>query len=121
MIIVLYDDLCPLCRKEISFYKTKVHADKISWVKISQESNLEARYDISKRDALMYLHVRDCNNQWHKGVSAFIIIWSEIKYFRLLAKFVGFPIIRQITGALYWIFAQWRFRRLKHCQDCRLR
>ena len=52
----------------------------------------------------------------HIGVDAFILIWSHLKRWRMLAVFVRLPVIRQIANFAYRKFANWRFKRLTHCQ-----
>lgn len=119
MIIVLYDDLCPLCEKEIRFYKSRVTPNKFLWKKISKENDFISECQFTRKDALKYLHVRDNNDKWHRGVSGFIIIWRQMRYFKLLAILVNVPLVKQFAEILYWVFAKWRFKRLKHCQKCK--
>ena len=42
-------------------------------------------------DALMQLHVLDNENNIHVGVDAFIIIWSNLKFWRILSFIVDLP------------------------------
>ena len=67
-------------------------------------------------DALMYLHVKDCNDDFHQGVDAFKIIWSQLKYFKYLNYIVSLPIIYQLAVFIYDKFAKYRFKKLDHCQ-----
>jgi predicted DCC family thiol-disulfide oxidoreductase YuxK len=48
-------------------------------------------------------------------VDAFIIIWKNLSYWKILARIVSIPIIRQIVNITYRAFANWRFNRLTHC------
>jgi predicted DCC family thiol-disulfide oxidoreductase YuxK len=70
---------------------------------------------IKVSDALKILHVIDNNNKLHLGVDAFIIIWKNLSYWKILARIVSIPIIRQIVNITYRAFANWRFNRLTHC------
>ena len=50
------------------------------------------------------------------GVDAFICIWSELGYFKLLGFFIRLPIIYQLACIFYRLFANFRFKNLSHCQ-----
>ena len=50
------------------------------------------------------------------GVEAFILIWSQLKRWRILAKIVSLPLIHQIASFSYTYFANLRFNRLEHCK-----
>ena len=47
---------------------------------------------------------------------AFILIWSQLKYWNILAVIVKLPIINQFTKLIYNYFAKYRFNKLSHCQ-----
>ena len=55
-------------------------------------------------------------NNIHVGVDAFIIIWSNLKFWRILSFIVSLPIIKQIANLFYKNFAERRFAKLPHCQ-----
>ena len=112
---VLYDGKCGLCKKEIRYYQTIAPKGKFEWIDITITKNL-ARYPaITLRDALMSLHVVEGGNI-KSGVDAFIAIWSELSYFKILSLIVRLPIIYQIACILYRLFAYYRFKNLPHCQ-----
>ena len=75
-----------------------------------------AAYDISQADALRHLHVRDAKGQFHKGAVAFLVIWRQLRYWKILAAFVGVPFVRYTAITVYNRFADYRFARLDHCQ-----
>ena len=116
MIEVFFDGKCGLCSKEISYYRGIAPVGIFVWMDIASDPTPLREYGITQADALRHLHVRDTDGQWHKGVSAFIIIWKHLSYWRLLSAFVGLPIIRHTASALYNKFADYRFAKLAHCQ-----
>ena len=83
-------------------------------ITVSQEElkTIGVRYS----EALKILHVRQADGSIHQGVDAFMILWKELKYWRILGFFVGLPGIKQLANAMYQLFAAWRFKRLAHCQ-----
>ena len=112
---VLYDGKCGLCNKEILYYQTIAPKGKFEWIDITITKNL-ARYPaITLRDALMSLHVVEGGNI-KSGVDAFIAIWSELSYLKILSLIVSLPIVYQIACLLYRLFAYYRFKNLPHCQ-----
>lgn len=115
MITVFYDDKCNLCSREINYYRAISPIGAFNWQKISKSTEQLNQEGIPSSKALMFLHVKDCNNQIHIGVDAFIIIWQQFKYWKVLAAFVALPIIKQAVNFIYVKFAQWRFKRLSYC------
>ena len=88
---------------------------KFKWVDITVPKNLARYPTIDLREALMNLHVIEGENI-KSGVDAFIAIWSDLGYFKLLGLFVRLPIIYQFACIFYRLFANYRFKNLSHCQ-----
>jgi predicted DCC family thiol-disulfide oxidoreductase YuxK len=63
----------------------------------------------------MNLHVVE-GKSIKSGVDAFICIWSELRYFKLLGLLVRLPVIYQLACIFYRLFANYRFKNLSHCQ-----
>ena len=116
MITVFYDGKCGLCSKEINHYKTIANPKKFTWLDVANNPNYLKSIDVNLSDALMQLHVLDNENNIHVGVDAFIIIWSNLKFWCILSFIVRLPIIKQIANLLYKKFAEHRFAKLPHCQ-----
>ena len=112
---VLFDGKCGLCNKEILYYQSIAPKEKFKWVDITVPKNLARYPTIDLRDALMNLHVIEGENI-KSGVDAFIAIWSDLGYFKLLGLFVRLPIIYQFACIFYRLFANYRFKNLAHCQ-----
>ena len=115
MIKVFYDGKCNLCSSEINYYRRISHTGIFDWVDINLMHSDFVNTGIKVSDALKILHVIDNNNKLHLGVDAFIIIWNNLSYWKILARIVSIPIIRQIVNITYRAFANWRFNRLTHC------
>lgn len=116
MITVFYDGQCGLCSKEIHYYQRIAPSKTFDWQEISQSQKELTRQNISTVEALKLLHAKDGNGTLHIGVDAFIIIWKQLKYWKILARIICLPGIRELTGLVYKAFANWRFKRLEHCQ-----
>ena len=115
MIKVFYDGKCNLCSSEINYYRGISPTGIFDWVDINLMHSDFVNTGIKVSDALKILHVIDNNNKLHLGVDAFIIIWKNLSYWKILARIVSIPIIRQIVNITYRAFANWRFNRLTHC------
>ena len=116
MITVYYDGKCGLCSKEINHYKKIVEGDKFNWVDITIDDKEFVSNGFKVSEGLNQLHIKDENGQFHIGVDAFITIWKNIKYWKTLAKIISFPLIKIFAELVYNIFANWRFKKLNHCQ-----
>ncbi len=116
MITVFFDGKCGLCSKEINYYR-KIAPDGIFiWHDITKSADDLKANGISLSEGLKLLHAKDIDGKFYVGVDSFILIWKQLKRWRLLAIFVSLPIIKQIINFAYKIFANWRFKSLKHCQ-----
>jgi len=115
-ITVFYDGKCGLCRSEIEHYKRIAPEGIFIWQDITIDAALLEKLGISYVDGLKLLHAQDKNGKIHIGVEAFILIWLQIPRWRILAAFVNLPLIRPLANLAYNLFANWRFKRLSHCQ-----
>lgn len=116
MITVFYDGKCGLCSKEINHYRKIAPEGIFDWQDITESADELKKAGVSYSEGLRLLHAKDEKDQMHIGVDAFILIWKQLKRWRILAVFVGLPLIRQMANAAYRAFANWRFKRLDHCQ-----
>jgi predicted DCC family thiol-disulfide oxidoreductase YuxK len=113
---IFYDGKCGLCSREINYYKKIVQANRFLWLDIATDPTPLKQLRISQEDGLRRLHALDEAGRLHIGVDAFILIWSELPYWRLLGMVVGLPGIRQSAQLAYNCFADYRFSRLAHCK-----
>ncbi len=116
MITVFYDGKCGLCSKEIDYYRRIAPAEVFDWRDITQSWDELEEAGVSLVEGLKVLHVMDHQGNLHKGVDAFILIWKQMKLWRVLASIVSLPLFRPIADSVYSLFARWRFKSLKHCQ-----
>lgn len=116
MITVFYDGKCGLCSKEINHYRKIAPSNIFNWQDITESADELNKEGISLSEGLRLLHAKDEEGLVHVGVDAFILIWKQLRRWRVLAFLVGLPIIRQIANTAYRAFANWRFKKLEHCQ-----
>ena len=116
MITVFYDGKCGMCRREIALYQRTAPEGVFTWVDITQHSTALDAHGVSYASGLKELHAQDAQGTLHKGVDAFLVIWSAMPGWRLLTRVVAAPLIRPLADLCYRMFAAWRFSRLSHCQ-----
>lgn len=116
MITVFYDGKCGLCSKEINHYRKIAPSNIFNWQDITESAYELNQEGITLAEGLRLLHAKYNSGQIHVGVDAFILIWKQLSRWRVLAFLVGLPIIRHIANAAYRAFANWRFKKLEHCQ-----
>lgn len=115
MISVFFDGKCNLCSKEINYYQRIAPKNTFNWVDITKTPGELDKFEIKLSDGLRLMHVADSSGNIFTGVDAFIIMWKQIKYWKILGLFVSLPIVKQIAKLLYQYFADWRFNRYEHC------
>jgi predicted DCC family thiol-disulfide oxidoreductase YuxK len=115
MINVYYDDRCPLCSREIEYYKKISTPAIINWCGISQHTCTLEKHGVSYLESLKVLHSINAEGKIYRGVDSFILIWQQLARWKWLALFVSLPVIYHVTKVLYGIFAHSRFNSLDHC------
>ena len=116
MIRVFYDGQCGLCRREIHHYQKIAPHSVFEWIDITQAISSFESHGFSYQEGLKLLHAQDDKGQFHIGIDAFILLWSQIPRWRVLAKIVKNKVFYAVFNWLYRRFAEWRFQRLSHCQ-----
>ena len=116
MIQIYFDGKCGLCSKEIHYYQRIAPADVFDWHDIATDPSPLLTLCVEQADALRRLHAKDSKDNMHVGVDAFILIWRHLPRWRLLAAIVSLPGIRHGASFAYARFADYRFKRLPHCQ-----
>ena len=116
MITVFYDGKCNLCSKEIKYYKSIADESVFNWFDIANNPKYLKSINISQPEALMLLHATDKYNNLFVGVDAFILIWRNLRFWKILSFIVSLPLIKQIAILVYKSFAKHRFSKLSHCQ-----
>ena len=114
MITIFYDDRCGMCSREINYYKKIAPKEVFDWAGISYSKDKLAKHNISEEQSLKLLHAIDDKNKLHIGVDAFILIWKQLRVWRILARIVALPVVYCCVTTTYKIFANKRFRKLKY-------
>ncbi len=81
-VTVYFDGSCPLCRREIGFYKNSAGSDQIIWQDVSRVSDGQVAGDLSCQQAMARFHVRGADGALKSGAAAFVELWMSLKYWR---------------------------------------
>lgn len=97
---VYFDGSCPLCRREIAFYRRMEAAQRLAWIDVSRSIELGEGLDC--RSAMARFHVRDVHGTLHSGAQAFALLWRELPGWRWLGYLVSLPWLSTL--------AEWAYR-----------
>ena len=81
---VFFDGGCPLCNREIAFYRRLRGADRIAWVDISNSETEKVAPGLSRCAAMARFHVLLPDGRLLSGGPAFAAVWRELRVFRPL-------------------------------------
>ena len=107
---VFYDGSCPLCVKEIGFYRRRRGADAIDWIDVSAgldagTAPVMAAPGLKRCDAMARFHVMDARGALFSGGDAFARLWSALPAFSLIGRLarlqpIGWALNRAYDGFL---------------------
>ncbi|HKL77181.1 MAG TPA: DUF393 domain-containing protein [Gammaproteobacteria bacterium] len=109
--VMFYDGGCPICRREVNFYRRLDRHDRVHWHDITTDTAPLDDLGVSLRDAQARLHALDRQGQLRTGAAAFVAIWRELPYWRWLARLAALPGMVPLMDAVYRPYARRRFRR----------
>ncbi len=75
---VYFDGSCPLCAREIAFYRRRCAGDAARWVDVSRESPAALGAGLTRDQALERFHVRRADGTLCSGADAFTELWAEM-------------------------------------------
>lgn len=107
-ITVFFDGGCPLCRREIAWYRKLRGAESIRWTDISEISGGNVSQGLCVEDALKRFHVQLENGKIVSGATAFSAVWKKLTIFKPLGYLVGMPVIKDIAEIAYRFFLKIR-------------
>jgi len=101
---VFFDGACPLCRKEIDFYRKKDRVGEIDWIDVSRCESGILGSDLTREDALRRFHVRSSSGELLSGGRAFAEVWRSLPGFRWLGRTAQNQLISGILEIAYRSF-----------------
>ena len=108
---VYFNNSCNICRMEINHYKKIANTD-LEWVDITNNEDAVKITSKSQKELLRRIHVID-DGKVIGGAKAFVIIWSKIPKYNLLAKVFSIKPIFFLFHYLYEFVAFFLFLKNK--------
>jgi predicted DCC family thiol-disulfide oxidoreductase YuxK len=77
-ITVFFDGACPLCRREIAFYRRRSGVDDITWIDVSRSAENDILPGLTRGEALARFHVINAEGKLVSGGEAFACLWAAL-------------------------------------------
>lgn len=87
---VFYDGGCPVCSREIGYYRARRGADGFEWVDVNGPAPALGP-GLSREAALARMHVRLADGTLLSGAAAFAAMWRGMPGFRMLGMLLAIP------------------------------
>jgi len=103
---VFFDGSCPLCRREIDFYRKSAGADEVIWTDVSAcaRNGTRPADDLDPRAAMKRFHIRDNSGRLVSGAEAFAGLWRALPRWRWAGRIAGVWGIRHALEFAYRCF-----------------
>jgi predicted DCC family thiol-disulfide oxidoreductase YuxK len=88
---VYYDGGCPVCSREIAFYRTRPGTNGFTWVNVNACDGAALGPDLTRDQAIARMHVRLADGRLVSGAAAFAAMWRQIPGFRWLGCLLAVP------------------------------
>ncbi|GJL94095.1 MAG: hypothetical protein DHS20C05_05000 [Hyphococcus sp.] len=105
---VFYDGECPLCRREMSFYRKRRGADDIHWVDVAHHNAELDDTKLSRCDVLARFHIMNENGETYNGARAFAELWKRLRAFSWAGKLITLWPLSWVFERLYNFFLHFR-------------
>ena len=107
---VFYDGACPLCRREIEFYRRRKGAQSLDWVDVSCCAGETVAPGLSRAEAMARFHVKRADGELASGGLAFAQLWAALPGFRPLGLALQWRPLAWLTEWAYRLFLKVRPR-----------
>lgn len=107
---IYYDGSCPLCSREIRFYRARRGAGRLRFVDVSRAGSAALGVGLDRATALRIFHVRDESGDLIRGADAFVALWCRLPTLRWAGRLGQLPGVRQILRWGYLLFLRYRNR-----------
>ena len=112
---MFYDGDCPLCNREVALLRRLDKAGKIKFMDISRPEFDPSVYGKDRATLMAEIHARRPDGSWIRGVEVFRQLYEAVG-FRCLVKLSRLPLLSQLLGLGYRLFAKNRLRLTGRCE-----
>lgn len=83
---VYYDGACPLCAREIAFYRRRSGAERMDWVDVAASPDAQVAPGLTREAALARFHARREDGVLVSGGAAFAEIMARLDRLRFIGR-----------------------------------
>ena len=117
---VFFDGSCPLCRREIAYYRRLDISGQLAWVDVSQ-NHAVCPEGYCQQDLLKRFHVKTRDGQVLSGAAGFAMMWTLLpgawKYAGHIAKLWPVTSLLELSYRAFLPLRPWLQRRASAVLD----
>ena len=106
-VTIYFDGSCPLCRVEITYFKTRMESDDVTFEDVSK-TNAQLGPDLDPPQAMARFHARRADGCLVSGPDAFAEIWGRVPGWRWMASLSQRKELRWLFEQAYRVFLKVR-------------
>lgn len=99
-LIAYYDGACPICAREVAFWRSRPDGEAIAWVDVSS-ADADPGPGLAREAALARMHVRLPDGRLVAGARAFAALWGALRGFGWLGRLVASPVVAPLAEVAY--------------------
>lgn len=97
---MLYDGACPLCQREIAWYRELPASCPVAWLDVNDAQALSVD-DATRSRYLSRFHVRRADGETLSGAAAFVALWLTLPGWRWLGRMGRLPGVTPLLELMY--------------------
>jgi predicted DCC family thiol-disulfide oxidoreductase YuxK len=105
---VLYDGACPLCSREIDWYRRSIASAPICWLDVAHCEDAALPRGIDRAAALRRFHVLEADGRPATGAAAFLRLWSAYPRLARYVHLARLPGVLPFLERVYRLFLRLR-------------
>jgi predicted DCC family thiol-disulfide oxidoreductase YuxK len=101
---VYFDGACPVCSREIAYYRRQQGADACAWIDVSSCDQAELGSGLQRDAALARFHVRRADGELVDGMRGFATLWRTLPRMAWLGRIAMFgpaPFLLELAYRLF--------------------
>lgn len=101
---IYFDGACPVCSREIAYYRGQRGANACEWIDASSCDEALLGPDLSREAALARFHVRRADGELVDGMRGFATLWQALPRTAWLGRIASFGLMPVLLDRAYAVF-----------------
>jgi predicted DCC family thiol-disulfide oxidoreductase YuxK len=101
---IYFDGACPVCSREIAYYRGQPGANACEWIDASSCDEALLGPDLSRDAALARFHVRRADGELVDGIRGFATLWKALPRTAWLGRIASFGPMPALLDRAYTLF-----------------